>query len=346
MLSLKSMLSASAKKHTLEFKTPGGTSRGVLHTKNSWIVSVSDAEKPGMVGQGEASIIEKLSPDWNSDYEKKLEDACALFAEHAHANFDDLKELPSIRFAFEAALLDLKNGGKGHYFPSEFTAGLTSIPINGLVWMGSKETMQLEIEEKLESGFNCIKLKIGAIDYAAELELLKSIRQRYSAAEVMIRVDANGAFHPDNVMQKLQDLAKLGVHSIEQPIPADMHASMQKICATTPIPIALDEELIGVNERSKKNELLSYINPQYVILKPSLLGGFKSCDEWIDIANKHSIGWWITSALESNIGLNAIAQYTFTKNNPLHHGLGTGQLFTNNFESRLYIEKGQLWMRG
>ena len=360
------MLQTKIHKHTLIFKQPSGTSRGVLHTKNSWIVSLFDDENPSRIGKGEASIIENLSPDWSGDYEKNLEKICTKVNHHAKNNFEELKEFPSVRFALEAALLDLKNGGKEIYFPSEFTEGKKSIAINGLIWMGSKEFMQEQIREKIESGYSCIKLKIGSstgsigrqrladgtadtfspVTFEDELELLKSIRQKFSKSKIELRVDANGAFSPNDALKKLEQLSKFDLHSIEQPIKQGQLEEMKKLCASTPLPIALDEELIGINEFQKKSELLSFIKPQYIILKPSLVGGFKSCDEWIAFAEKNSIDWWITSALESNVGLNAIAQYTFTKNNPLPQGLGTGQLYTNNFPSGLTIEKGELFLKG
>ncbi|MBI3135622.1 MAG: o-succinylbenzoate synthase [Bacteroidetes bacterium] len=336
------MLHAKIHKHTLIFKQASGTSRGVLHTKNSWIIELSDDTAPGIVGKGEASIIENLSPDWNGAYETKLAEICEHVNHYVPQKLEELCNVPSIRFALEAALLDLKNGGCEIYFPSEFTTGKKSIPINGLIWMGSKEFMQQQIQEKIEAGYRCLKLKIGAIDFETELELLKSIRQKFSKNEIELRVDANGAFSAEDALSKLDQLAKFDLHSIEQPIRQGQHEAMQKLCASTPLPIALDEELIGVTDPEKKAALLTFIVPQYIILKPSLVGGFQSSDEWISLAEKNNIGWWITSALESNIGLNAIAQYTFTKNNSMPQGLGTGQLYTNNFPSGLTIEKGRL----
>lgn len=336
------MLQTKIHKHTLIFRQASGTSRGVLHTKNSWIIELFDDANPSIIGKGEASIIENLSPDWNNDYEIQLTEICKNVNEHVATNFSKIYEFPSIRFALESALLDLKNGGKEIYFPSEFTEGKKSISINGLIWMGSKEFMEHQIKEKIEEGYSCIKLKIGAIDFETELELLKSIRAKFSKSEMELRVDANGAFSVEDAPKKLDQLAKFDLHSIEQPIKQGQFDAMKKLCASTPLPIALDEELIGVNLPDKKSELLSFIKPQYIILKPSLVGGFQSSDEWISIAEKNKIDWWITSALESNIGLNAIAQYTFTKNNPMPQGLGTGQLYTNNFPSGLRIEKGRL----
>jgi o-succinylbenzoate synthase len=336
------MLQTKIHKHTLIFKQASGTSRGVLHTKNSWIIELFDIANPSIVGKGEASIIENLSPDWNNEYENQLTEICKNVNDHVATNFSKIHDFPSIRFALESALLDLKNGGKEIYFPSEFAAGKKSISINGLIWMGSKEFMEQQIREKIEEGYSCIKLKIGAIDFEKELDLLKSIRTKFSRSEMELRVDANGAFTVEEAPKKLDQLAKFDLHSIEQPIKQGQFEAMKKLCASTPLPIALDEELIRVNSLDKKSELLSFIKPQYIILKPSLVGGLHSSDEWISLAEKNKIDWWITSALESNIGLNAIAQYTFTKNNPMPQGLGTGQLYTNNFPSGLRIERGRL----
>lgn len=334
------MYRCSFQKHTLVFKQPAGTSRGIMKTKNLWLIELEDDS--GNKGTGEASIIEGLSPEWNEQYENNLSQCCENADEIIQNELIDLINFPSIRFAFESALLEIQNRKKSIYFPSAFTEGKASIPINGLIWMGDKNFMQKQIQEKIEQGFTCIKLKIGAIDFETELDLLKSIRKKFSPNEIELRVDANGAFNESEVYQKLTQLSKLNIHSIEQPVKAGQLDLMKKICSTTPLPVALDEELIGVNLFENKDHLLKYIQPQYIILKPSLVGGFKSCDEWIDIAEKNKTGWWVTSALESNIGLTAIAQYTFTKNNPLPQGLGTGQLFENNFPSNLKIEKGHL----
>lgn len=338
------MLTAYFKKHTLHFKQASGTSRGVLHTKNSWIISVFNTDDSTIIGKGEASIIENLSPDWNENYETKIAEVCEridFYAKH----LNELNTFPSIQFAVESALLDLKNGGAENYFPSDFTQGKKSIPINGLIWMGDKSFMEKQIREKIEVGYSCIKLKIGALDFDDELNLIKSIRQKFSSNEIELRVDANGAFAVEDALKKLNQLAKYNLHSIEQPIKAGQLEDMKKLCATTPLPIALDEELIGIADLKQKEELLQFIQPQYIILKPSLVGGFQKSDEWIAAAEKNKIGWWITSALESNIGLNAIAQYTFTKDVVMPQGLGTGQLFTNNFETGLRIEKGRLFFR-
>mgnify|MGYP000061842775 CR=1 FL=1 len=337
------MIKASWKKLTLNFKSPSGTSRGILTQKDSWIISIWEESSPTVIGKGEASIIKTLSPEWSDQFESKINSICNTITEHiTPEGIQNLYLFPSIQLALETALLDLKHGGKSVIFPSNFVINQASIPINGLIWMGDKAFMKSQIDAKINAGFNCIKLKIGAIDFETELQILRDIRSSYSASDIELRVDANGAFSPNEALTKLNQLAKFDLHSIEQPIKAGQFQEMGDLCLRTPLPIALDEELIGVTSLSKKEELLSHIKPQYIILKPSLIGGFKGSDEWINLAEKQNIDWWITSALESNIGLNAIAQYTFTKNNPLPQGLGTGGLFTNNTPSNLIVEHGNL----
>lgn len=336
------MLKASVQKKVLEFKLPAGTSRGVLTEKWCWIIKVWEEKNPSIIGLGEASVIKTLSPDWSEKYEEQLHH----FANNIQTlELDELKEFPSIRFGFEMALLDLKNGGKQIYFPSSFTEGSEGIKINGLIWMGEKEFMFDQIKQKLALGFDCVKLKIGAIDFKAELDLIQYIRSQFSAQDVELRVDANGAFSVTDALEKLKQLSDFELHSIEQPIKQGQLHEMARLCEQTPLDIALDEELIGVTELDDKKELLNIIQPQYIILKPSLVGGFKASDEWIFIADQNNSKWWITSALESNIGLNAIAQYTATKNNPLPQGLGTGQLFVNNIPSTLNIRKDVLYLK-
>ncbi|MFT5822433.1 MAG: o-succinylbenzoate synthase [Crocinitomix sp.] len=339
------MLKASLEKYTLDFKRPSGTSRGVLTQKDSWFIRIWDEKKPEIIGIGEASIIKTLSPEWNEAYPQFIEKVAADINSYVHAEIEKLIDYPSIYMAIETALLDLKRGGTKILFSSDFTSKQAPIKINGLIWMGSKEYMLEQIEEKLVAGFDCIKLKIGAIDFQSELDLLAFIRANYSAEQIELRVDANGAFAAETAIDKLKALVKYDLHSIEQPIKQGQFDGMRQLCATTPLPIALDEELIGITDTLEKRKLLETIRPQYIILKPSLIGGFKGTDEWIAIAEDLNIDWWITSALESNIGLNAIAQYTFTKNNPLPQGLGTGQLYTNNIPSGLSIEKGHLILK-
>lgn len=333
------MLKAEIIKYPLIFTVPSGTSRGILKEKDSWFIKVFEQNKPELFGLGECSIIKGLSIDDRPDLVKTIQSS----ALNINA-FDPKKhlEFPALNFAIETALLDLKNKGQRIIFSSEFTLSKDTIPINGLVWMGDAEFMKKQIDEKIKQGFRCIKLKIGSLNFETELEIIRDIRKTYSDKEIEIRVDANGAFHPDEAMEKLKRLAELEIHSIEQPIKAGQFEEMASLCKTTPLPIALDEELIGVNGVEKKKFLLENIKPQYIILKPSLVGGFSQSEEWIKLADEKNIGWWVTSALESNIGLNAIAQWTYTLNNSMPQGLGTGKVFKNNIPSPLEIEKGNL----
>lgn len=342
------MLQASFKKLTLNFKQPSGTSRGILTQKDSWVISIWRSQNASILGKGEASIIKTLSPDWSDKFEDKVNEVCKNINHFATSEgLNEIRPFPSIHLAIETALLDLDNGGKGIIYKSDFTHKNAPININGLIWMGNKEFMTSQIDDKIENGFNCIKLKIGAMDpiaigFDTELQILKDIRCRYSAETIELRVDANGAFSPKDALKKLDQLSKFDLHSIEQPIKAGQVLEMEKLCRNTPLPIALDEELIGKYDFEDKQALLNQIIPQYIILKPSLIGGFIGTDEWIELAESKNINWWITSALESNIGLNAIAQFTYTKNNPLPQGLGTGGLFTNNTESNLRVVSGEL----
>ncbi len=334
-------MKASWKKYDLHFKRPSGTSRGILKTKTSYFIFL---EVNGLTGIGECGLLKGLSIDDVPEYEEKLNDVCqriSIFGD------DDtlLNNFPSIQFGVEMALYDINNGAKKKFFDNQFYQSAKGIDINGLVWMGTKEFMLEQIKQKIEQSFSCIKLKIGAIDFNTEIELLKNIRKEYSENDIELRVDANGAFSAKEAYEKLSILSELKIHSIEQPIKQGQYEEMARLCETTPIPIALDEELIGINSLEKKEWLLKNLKPQYIILKPSLVGGFKKSDEWIDIAEKNNIGWWITSALESNIGLNAIAQFTSYLNTKMPQGLGTGQLYTNNFPSPLVIENAKLFYR-
>ena len=330
------MLKTSFLPYQLLLKRPSGTSRGVLTTKDTWVVKVWDDAHPEVVGIGECALFKGLSCDDRPEYEAVLQ-SLTPHLPPVDELFLKLKDYPSILFGMETALADLKNSGKRIIFPSDFANGKSAIPINGLIWMGTKDEMKLQIREKIEQGFSCIKLKIGAIDFEAELALLKSIRKEFNASDIELRVDANGAFAVEQALEKLHRLSDLDLHSIEQPIRAGQCELMAKLCQQTPLPIALDEELIGVNDFNAKKELLSTIRPQYIILKPSLHGGFSGSDEWIQLAESLHIGWWATSALESNIGLNAIAQWCATHHSSLPQGLGTGLLYTNNFESPLTL---------
>ncbi len=326
-------------KHILEFKRPSGTSRGILKTKESWFIVISDKNKEGI---GECGILRTLSIDDRPDYEDKLKWTCDNIDLGIDRLLEELIEFPSIQFGVEIAFKSLNSESPFVLFPSTFTRGDSCIPINGLIWMGEKEFMLEQIQNKLDQGFDCIKMKIGAIDFKTELNLLSHIRSQFSSDIIELRVDANGAFMPDEALHKLLELSKYDIHSIEQPIKQGQAESMAALCKKTPVPIALDEELIGIFDVTEKKKLLQTIRPQYIILKPSLIGGFKGTDEWINIANSMGISWWITSALESNIGLNAIAQYTHTLKNDMPQGLGTGGLYTNNFESPLQVNMGTL----
>jgi o-succinylbenzoate synthase len=332
-------MKASYKKYILDFKRPSGTSRGVLTQKETWFIIL---EKDGKQGIGECGILRSLSIDDRPDYEEKLKWVCNNIHLGEAALWDMLIEFPSIQFGVEMAFQSLQSETPFLLFPSAFTKGEEAISINGLVWMGEEQYMKQQIEEKLAQGFSCIKLKIGAIDFQKELDLLQFIRSNFSPEEIEIRVDVNGAFSVNEALSKLKQLYKYQLHSIEQPIKQDQHDSMAELCKDTPLPIALDEELIGVFGIDNKRYLLQKIAPQYIILKPSLVGGFRGTKEWIDVAEDLNIGWWITSALESNVGLNAIAQWTFLQDNPMPQGLGTGSLYTNNFDCPLEVKNGRL----
>jgi len=332
--------------YPLNFILPAGTSRGVLKIKKSWFIFLSKVQNPLAEGIGEISIIDHLSIDDVPNLEEKINEVCDYINNNGQLpDLEQLHQFPSIQFALETALLDLENGARKILFESNFTKGISPIPINGLIWMGDQAFMMKQIEEKLSENCRCIKIKIGAIDFDSELEILKFLRKNYDSNRLEIRVDANGAFDKSNVYKVLNELKKLEIHSIEQPVKQGDWDLMKKLCEENIVPIALDEELIGINEMDKKTSLLEYINPQYIILKPSLLGGFKSADEWIEIAEKLSIAWWATSALESNIGLNAIAQWLANKTFYLPQGLGTGKLYSNNIESPLTSNASFLYFK-
>lgn len=333
-------MKATYHKYMLDFKRPSGTSRGVMTEKETWFIVL---EENGKKGIGECGILRGLSADDRNDYEEKLKWTCANIHLGETELWEALLEFPSIQFGIEMAFLSLKSDHPYLLFPSDFTNNLKTIVINGLVWMGEVSYMKQQIEEKLADGFKCIKLKIGAIDFEKELELLRYIRSHFSADQIEIRVDANGAFHLDEALNKLNQLNEFQLHSIEQPIKKGNIGAMADLCKKTPFPIALDEELIGIFTLEEKEKLLQQIKPQYIILKPSFIGGFRGTKEWIDLADRYNIGWWITSALESNIGLNAIAQWAFIQKSKMPQGLGTGALYTNNFDCPLEVSKGQLW---
>lgn len=329
----------------LHFKQPAGTSRGVYTTRKMWLVSLSDGNRTGV---GECAPLPDLSCDALPDelYVSKLNVFCRDLCETGEIDVEALRDYPSMLFGLETALLNLRNGGK--LFDTAFSRGEEGIPINGLVWMGNYDEMLQRMEEKLEKGFRCVKLKIGAIDFEQELDLIKRIRDRFSFHEVELRLDANGAFKYEEALYKLELLSQYAIHSIEQPIRQGQWAYMAELCRESPLPIALDEELIGVNDPEMKTHMLNIIRPRYIILKPSLHGGMTGCREWIDAAREQGIGSWITSALESNIGLNAIAQFASDVYGPqitMPQGLGTGQLFTDNIVMPLEIRGDMLFLK-
>ena len=338
------MLKASIIPYSLNFLVPGGTSRGILRSKDTFILKIESGSK---IGYGECALFKGLSVDDRPNYELKLEEVTNDINNEKNLSqiLEGLKNWPSIQFGIEVAFRSLHSKNPFYLFDNKFSNRKSGIEINGLVWMGEWEYMKEQLREKLKSGFTCIKIKIGAIDFDRELDLLRKIRQDYAANEVEIRVDANGAFTSNNVLQKLEQLSKYTIHSIEQPIKQGQLEEMAKLCENPIIPIALDEELIGVIEYEKKRRILEQISPQYIILKPALIGGFSGSDEWIELAEDKNIGWWLTSALESNIGLNALAQYIASKNTAMPQGLGTGQLFSNNFPSPLELQSNHLWYR-
>ena len=312
--------------------------------KPSWFFVVKDSQKNDKISIGECGLLPKLSFDDKPGYDEKLKEIVDKINLYQSLDIDlDLKDFPSIRFGMEMLKKDYMSKQDKILFESEFTQGNLIIPINGLIWMGKKQFMFDQVKEKINDGWKCIKIKIGAIDFDEELSLLKYIRSQFTKEDIELRVDANGAFSPSNALEKLKILSDYDLHSIEQPIKAGQLHEMAKLCEMTPLPIALDEELIGINDEIRKKYLLESIKPQYIILKPSLTGGWESSEEWIDIAKSLGIGYWVTSALESNIGLNAIAQWTVTLDKDIIHGLGTGQLYTNNIDSPLNVSKGFLF---
>ena len=333
---------------TLHFKQPAGTSRGVYTTRLSYYLTITDDDRPGIKGVGECATLPDLSCDAVPEYFKILSDICRMVEQTGNIPYEMLRPYPSILFGLETAFAQLEANGSTRLYDTPFGRGEEGITINGLVWMGTFEEMYSRLEAKLKAGFHCVKLKIGAIDFNKELDLIKHIREAFDKNTIELRVDANGGFTPENAMARLEALAQYDIHSIEQPIKQHQWGEMARLCKETPLPIALDEELIGVNVRSMKEYLLDTIRPQYIILKPSLHGGMYGCNEWIQMAKERGIGSWITSALESNVGLNAIAHYCAQTYGPavsMPQGVGTGQLFTDNIETPLMIEGDKIWYR-
>lgn len=321
--------------YNLIFKFPAGTSRGILTEKITCFIRIFDETNPKKFGVGEAGVFPGLSVEANDTFFYKLME---LQANIRLGRPTDLSRFPSLQSGLEQAIRDFSGGCRGIYFDTPFVRGEKKIKINGLIWMDTYEKMKVQIDQKIKDGFKCIKLKIGAIDWKNEINLIRKIRKEYSKDVIEIRVDANGAFHMDEALVKLKVLADLGVHSIEQPIKPGNPDLMAFLCSVSPLPIALDEELIGKFTIDQKIEMLNKIHPKYLVLKPSLVGGYSGCEEWIRLAEERDIGWWITSALESNIGLNALSQWVATLSISMPQGLGTGSLYKNNFESPLFLE--------
>lgn len=325
--------------YVLDFRQPAGTSRGVMTRKMTCIVKIFDENDPSHFGLGEAALFEGLSPETGRGYEVKL---LELVANVALGRKTDLSRYPSILYGFEQAIRDFSGGCRRIYFPSDFAEGKDSIEINGLVWMGDFDKMTERIDDKIADGFKCIKLKIGAIEWKKEEDMIRHIRNRFSSDEITIRVDANGGIPIDCALPRLKFLADMGIHSIEQPIPAGNTELMRFLCDVSPVPIALDEELIGKFTTEQKTDMLEAVRPAYIILKPALCGGFSGTEEWIRLAEERDTGWWITSALESNIGLNALAQFTASLKTSIPQGLGTGNLYNNNFDSAVRLDGDRL----
>ena len=325
----------------LHFRQPAGTSRGVYTERRSWFVEMTDGESRGV---GECAPLPDLSCDARPDYADVLRRFCDDVERTGQIDCEAMRDYPSMLFGLETAMLGLQGE---RLFDTPFSRGEQGIPINGLVWMGTYEKMLQRMETKLAEGYRCVKLKIGAIDFECELDLVRRIRERFGPREVELRLDANGGFGYDEALYKLELLSQYAIHSIEQPIRQGQWANMAELCRDAPLPIALDEELIGVNDPEQKRQLLRIVKPAYIILKPSLHGGMAGCREWIALAREEGIGSWITSALESNIGLNAIAQFCADVYGPhirMSQGLGTGQLFTDNIPMPLEIRGSQLWI--
>ena len=333
----------------LHFLQPAGTSRGVYNTRLSFYLKLTSDEQPDVVGVGECATLPDLSCDAMppNDYERKLRTFCDEYERTGIIDYEAMRTYPSMLFGLETAVAQFNAKGSLNFFDTPFGRGEEGIPINGLVWMGTFEEMFERLEAKLKAGFRCVKLKIGAIDFDRELQLIRHIRSTFSRNDVELRVDANGGFTPEEALSRMEALVQYDIHSIEQPIKQHQWTEMARLCAATPLPIGLDEELIGVNERQKKIELLDTIRPQYIVLKPSLHGGMAGTEEWIQLARERNIGSWITSALESNVGLNAIAQLTasiYGTNIRHAQGLGTGQLFADNIEMPLKVLGDKLWI--
>ena len=337
------MLSARYISHPLIFYHPAGTSRGTLRSKPCWYLFLQDED--GITGTGEVSFIPGLSVERPDGFEQRLQELCSRISAGDVDPDDPLPEMPGVQFALETALIDLDNGGSRMLYASAFTSGEKGIPTNGLIWMGERKFMKDQIRKKLEAGFRVLKMKVGALLFEEELELIDIIRKEYSPPDLELRLDANGAWEPEEALEKLKQLSDYHIHSLEQPIAAGRIEAMARVCTKSPVDIALDEELIGISNPDRMEQILDTVEPAYIILKPGLLGGTGNAAKWIGLAGDRGIGWWITSALESNIGLNAIAQWTASLKVSMPQGLGTGSLYSNNIPSPLEMEGDRLWFR-
>lgn len=335
------MLEASYTAYPLHFTRPAGTSRGILTEKPCWFVRLRRSD--GTVGTGEVSFIPGLSLEDPEEIEIQLDHICKLISRGFMDPGQSLPALPGIQFALESAMLDLEGGGKHILFPSDFTRGSAGIQTNGLIWMGDPGHMKEQIEQKIQEGFRVLKLKVGALSMEEELEVISWVRNRFNEMDLEIRLDANGAWTPEEALLKMEQFAAFGIHSLEQPVAAGQWDALGRVCREAPVPVALDEELIGLDPEGDGASLLDTVRPRYLILKPGLLGGFRIAERWIRMAGEHGIGWWVTSALESSIGLNAVAQWTFAQELKLPQGLGTGMIYSNNMSSPMQLEGDILW---
>ncbi|GAA4495189.1 o-succinylbenzoate synthase [Hymenobacter ginsengisoli] len=346
------MLTLSYQRRALHFNFPARTSRGALTEHVAYYLALhNESHFPASVGWGEAAPLAGLSPEYGPGFEATVQAFCQRFNQAGYPTLTVAEaaalvpaELPSLRFALETAVLDLHSGGRYQLYCNAFSQGRAGLPINGLVWMGDAAFMRAQIRQKLAAGYACLKVKIGSLDWATELALLGEIRAEASPAHLVLRVDANGAFAPAEAAARLAQLAEFGIHSIEQPIRAGQWAALAQLCRESPVPVALDEELIGLTDPSQQEALLDTVRPPFLVLKPTLLGGHAATRRWIALAEARGIGWWITSALESNIGLNAVAQLTGEYEvGGFAQGLGTGQLYDNNLAAPLSIRAGALY---
>ena len=341
------MYSIKITPRTFHFQYQDTATRGIYTERKSWMLEMTNDDLPGRKGIGECAPLPELSCDDIPEYEKTLRAVCDRFEQEGAIDYPMMRPYPSMLFGLETALLNLQSGSD-ILFDNDFSRGKVGITINGLVWMGDYDTMLRRIEETRQQGFPCRDAQIAAMEGAAETDMVKRIRERFSHHEVQLRVDANGGFTFDEALYKLELLAQYAIHSIEQPIKAKQWGYMAELCRESPLPIALDEELIGINIPEMKAHVLNIIKPAYIVLKPSLHGGMKGVREWVDIANRQGIRSWITSALESNVGLNAVAQLAadiYGTSGIMPQGLGTGQLFTDNIPMRLEVKGEKLYIK-